>query len=87
MLSWAQQGKAREHFGEAGLTDLLHVLRLALCKAAGAALVPGAGAAALGGHRGKERKEQQVRWGGRAFIAATRLQFCVPRCRFYAERG
>jgi hypothetical protein len=60
ILSWAQQGRAQEHFGEAGLTDLLHLLRHALRKATGGVLVPGASAAAPGGHKGKERKEQQV---------------------------
>ena len=42
LLSWAQQGKAEEHFGEAGVTNLLHLLRDALCKATGAPLLGGA---------------------------------------------
>jgi hypothetical protein len=42
LLSWAQQGKAQEHFGEVGVTNLLHLLRDALCKATGAPLLGGA---------------------------------------------
>ena len=71
LLSWAQQGKAEEHFGEAGLTNLLHLLRDALRKATGGQLGGGADA-----HRAKqqsrERQQAQVRGHARC---ADRLGF------------
>ena len=60
MLAWAQHGKAEAHFGEAGVTNLLHTLRDALAKATGSPVRAGAGAAAAarGGARGERAAAQ-----------------------------
>ncbi|KAL4420809.1 hypothetical protein ABPG75_010465 [Micractinium tetrahymenae] len=61
LLAWVQQGKAEAHFGEAGVTNLLHLLRDALRKATGGQLpgsaVPPAG---RGGAAGRERQQAQA---------------------------
>ena len=58
LLRWASQGSAEAHFGDAGLTNLLHLLRDALRKATGAAL-PGGPADRKAG--GREKQQAQVR--------------------------
>lgn len=61
LLSWARQGTAEEHFGEAGITNLLHLLRDSLHRATGGSLAGGGGEQRPpGGHKGRERKEVQV---------------------------
>ncbi|KAL4451286.1 hypothetical protein ABPG77_009358 [Micractinium sp. CCAP 211/92] len=57
LLGWAQQGKAEAHFGEAGVTNLLHLLRDSLRKATGGQL-PG-GVAPLAGRSGVAGRERQ----------------------------
>jgi hypothetical protein len=57
LLSWAQKGTAEEHFGEAGVINLLHVLRESLRKATGGA----SGAAGDAAKKlSKEKKDAQV---------------------------
>ncbi|MCP6756798.1 hypothetical protein NL533_34750, partial [Klebsiella pneumoniae] len=73
LLSWAQQGKAEARFGEAGLTNLLHILRDSLRKATGGQLVGAAHGGAAGGgakgHGGKEKQQAQVgRLGWRGWL-------------------
>lgn len=65
LLRWAQQGKAAAHFGEAGVTNLLHLLRDALAKATGGPVLSGAPADARKGKAG-ERAAAQVGGGGAA---------------------
>lgn len=63
LLSWASSGRAESHFGEAGVTNLLHLLRDALAKATGGPLLGGApgGEARRAGQR--DRQQAQVRVG------------------------
>ncbi len=64
LLGWAQQGKAEAHFGEAGVTNLLHLLRDSLRKATGGQLPGGvAPLAGRSGVAGRERQQAQVSAG------------------------
>lgn len=61
LLGWAQHGKAEAHFGEAGVTNLLHLLRDSLRKATGGQLLVGtAPLAGRGGVVGRDRQQAQV---------------------------
>ncbi|PSC70800.1 sister-chromatid cohesion 3 [Micractinium conductrix] len=60
LLRWASQGSAEAHFGDAGLTNLLHLLRDALRKATGAAL-PGGPADRKAGGREKQQAQAAAR--------------------------
>lgn len=61
LLSWAQQGKAEAHFGEAGVTNLLHLLRAALTKATGGQLLASGGGG--GAHKAARGERQQAQVG------------------------
>lgn len=60
LLSWAQSGRAEAHFGEAGVTNLLHLLRDALAKATGGPLLGAAPAAEARKAGQRDRQQAQV---------------------------
>lgn len=63
LLSWAASGRAESHFGEAGVTNLLHLMRDALAKATGGLLLGGAptGEARRAGQRDRQQAQVGVR--------------------------
>ncbi|PRW20268.1 sister-chromatid cohesion 3 [Chlorella sorokiniana] len=63
LLSWAASGRAESHFGEAGVTNLLHLLRDALAKATGGPLLAGApaGEARRAGQRDRQQAQATAR--------------------------
>lgn len=77
LLSWAHSGRAESRFGEAGVTNLLHLLRDALAKATGGPLLGAAGAAEA--RRAGQRDRQQAQVGARGCsqcVAAAGWQQC-----------
>lgn len=62
LLTWAQHGRAEAHFGDAGVTNLLHTLRDALAKATGGAVLAGGPGGAADARRagGRERQAAQA---------------------------
>lgn len=77
MLGWAQQGKAEAHFGEAGVTNLLHTLRDALTKATGAPLLGSAHDA----RKGTSRERQQAQAAARQDATLALMKELPPLLR------